>query len=70
MHYSSSDQLQEQVEGILELVIQPCLSDCRVHGPRHGRVIVGFQQETVSRRWQQGTQVRTQMRRMWKGKGS
>jgi len=64
MHYSSPNQLEEQVEGLLELVIKPCLPDRRVHGPRHWRMIMGFQQKTVVRRQQQGTAAWTQMRYM------
>ena len=48
VHHSSPNQLEEQVEGLLELVIKPCLPDRRVHGPRHWRMIMGFQQKTVS----------------------
>jgi hypothetical protein len=68
VHYPSPNQLEEQVEGLLELVIKPRLPDRRVHGPRHWRMIMGFQQKTVSRRQQQGTAAWTQMRYMSKKK--
>src|ERR1700761_6909088 len=35
MHYSGSNQLEEQIERVLELVIQPRLTDGRMHRPCH-----------------------------------
>jgi hypothetical protein len=59
MHNPGSNQLEKQVERILELVIEPRWPDRRMHGPRHRRMIMGLQQETVARR--QDTGVRNDM---------
>ena len=50
MHYPGSNQLEEQVKRILELVVQPRWPDCRMHGSCHWRMVMGLQQETVARR--------------------
>lgn len=45
MHYSSSNELQEQIQRVLELVIQTRSLDCCMHGARQRRMRVGVQQE-------------------------
>jgi hypothetical protein len=43
VHHSGSNQLEEQIERVLELVVQPRLTDGRMHRPCHWRMIMSLQ---------------------------